>query len=106
MVRAYGLDEGCWGRAVALMVLLWLGSVVPQAPGNVGLFQVLSTLGLTLFGVPQAMARRFALILWGVVTLPLLIAGFVALVATGAKMAEIHREAKAEMRAPRRVGGS
>jgi hypothetical protein len=45
------------------------------------------------------MARRFALILWGVVTLPLLFVGFVFLVATGAKMAEIHREAKAEMRA-------
>ncbi len=99
LMQAYGLDEASWARAAALMVLLRLGSVVPQAPGNVGLFQVLSTLGLTLFGVPQAMARRFALILWGVVTLPLLIAGFVALVATGAKMAEIHREAKAEMRA-------
>ena len=58
------------------MVLLRLGSVVPQAPGNVGLFQVLSTLGLTLFGVPGAMARRFTLILWGVVTVPLLIVGF------------------------------
>jgi uncharacterized protein (TIRG00374 family) len=99
LMQAYGLEEASWARAGALMVLLRLGSVVPQAPGNVGLFQVLSTLGLTLFGVPQAMARRFALILWGVVTLPLLFVGFIFLVATGAKMAEIHREAKAEMRA-------
>ena len=50
-------------------------SVVPQAPGNVGLFQVLSTLGLTLFGVAGAMARRFTVILWAVVTVPLLMAG-------------------------------
>jgi uncharacterized protein (TIRG00374 family) len=105
LMQAYGLEEASWARAAALMVLLRLGSVVPQAPGNVGLFQVLSTLGLTLFGVPQAMARRFALILWGVVTLPLLIVGFVALVATGAKMAEIHREAKAEMRARQDASG-
>ena len=99
VMQAYGLDEGSWRGAAALMILLRLGSVAPQAPGNVGLFQVLSTLGLTLFGVQQAMARRFTLILWGMVTLPLMIVGFAALVATGATMGDIHREARAEMRA-------
>ena len=81
------------------MILLRLGSVAPQAPGNVGLFQVISTLGLTLFGVQQAEARRFTLLLWGVITLPLLFAGFIAMVVTGAKIGDIHREAKAEMMA-------
>ncbi len=99
VMQAYGFDGVTWSQAGALMVLLRLGSVVPQAPGNVGLFQVLSTLGLSLFGVPREMARRFTLILWGVVTLPLLIAGFAALIASGAKMGDIQREAKAEMRA-------
>jgi glycosyltransferase 2 family protein len=99
VMQAYGFDGVTWAQAGALMVLLRLGSVVPQAPGNVGLFQVLSTLGLTLFGVPRAMARRFTLILWVVVTLPLMIVGFVALVASGAKMGDIQREAQAEMRA-------
>jgi len=99
VMQAYGLDEASWKGAATLMILLRLGSVAPQAPGNVGLFQVLSTLGLTLFGVQQAMARRFTLILWGMVTLPLMIVGFVALVATGARMGEIHREARASMRA-------
>jgi uncharacterized protein (TIRG00374 family) len=99
IMQAYGFDGVTWAQAGAMMVLLRLGSVVPQAPGNVGLFQVLSTLGLTLFGVPRAMARRFTLILWAVVTLPLLIVGFIALVASGTKMGDIHREAQAEMRA-------
>jgi uncharacterized protein (TIRG00374 family) len=99
VMQAYGLEAASWSQAAALMILLRLGSVVPQAPGNVGLFQVLSTLGLSLFGVPGAMGRRFTLILWGVVTLPLLIVGFVALVASGSKMGEIIREAQAEMRA-------
>jgi len=101
VMQAYGFDGVSWAQAGALMVLLRLGSVVPQAPGNVGLFQVLSTLGLTLFGVPGAMARRFTLILWAVVTVPLLIAGFIALVASGAKMGDLHREAQAEMRSRR-----
>ncbi len=103
VMQAYGFDEVTWAQAGALMVLLRLGSVVPQAPGNVGLFQVLSTLGLTLFGVPGAMARRFTLILWAVVTVPLLVAGFVALVASGSKMGDLQRDAEAEMRASSRL---
>ena len=99
VMQAYGFGGVTWQQAGALMVLLRLGSVVPQAPGNVGLFQVLSTLGLTLFGVPGPMARRFTLILWGIVTLPLLIGGFIALIGSGSKMGDIQREAEAEIRA-------
>lgn len=99
VMQAYQLDEGSWRGAAALMVILRFGSAAPQAPGNLGLFQLLSTLGLTLFGVQAAMARRFTLILWGVVTLPLVIVGFIDVVATGAKIGEMHREAQAEMRA-------
>jgi hypothetical protein len=99
IMQAYGLESATWTQAAVLTVLLRLASVVPQAPGNVGLFQLISTLGLTLFGLPRGMAGRFTLILWGLITLPLLIVGFIALVASGAKMGEIHREARAEMRA-------
>jgi uncharacterized protein (TIRG00374 family) len=99
IMQAYGFDTVSWAQAGALMVLLRLGGVLPQAPGNIGLFQVVSTLVLTLFGAPAAMARRFAFILFAVVSVPLLIVGFIALVASGAKMGDIHREAQAEMRA-------
>jgi uncharacterized protein (TIRG00374 family) len=99
IMQAYGFESASWYQAAALTILLRLAAVVPQAPGNVGLFQVLSTLGLTLFGVPAAMARRFTLILWAVVTVPLLVTGLVALVASGAKMGDLQREAQAEMRA-------
>ena len=91
IMQAYGFDSVSWAQAGALMVLLRLGGVLPQAPGNIGLF--------TLFGAPVAMARRFAFILFVVVTVPLLVVGFVALIASGAKMGDIHREAQAEMRA-------
>jgi uncharacterized protein (TIRG00374 family) len=99
IMQAYGFDAVSWAQAGALMVLLRLGGVLPQAPGNIGLFQVVSTLVLTLFGAPVAMARRFAFILFAVVTIPLLVVGFIALIASGAKMGDIHREAQAEMRA-------
>lgn len=99
IMQAYGFDQVSWAQAAALMVLLRLGSVLPQAPGNIGLFQVVSTLVLTLFGVPIAMARRFAFILFAVITVPLLVVGFIALITSGAKMGDIQRQAQAEMRA-------
>jgi uncharacterized protein (TIRG00374 family) len=99
IMQAYGFEGASWAQAATLMVLLRLGSVLPQAPGNIGLFQVVSTLVLTLFGVPGDMARRFAFILFTVVTVPLLLVGFIALIASGAKMGDIQREAQAEMRA-------
>jgi glycosyltransferase 2 family protein len=99
IMQAYGFGGVSWAQAATLMVLIRLGGVLPQAPGNVGLFQVVSTLVLTLFGVPGDMARRFAFILFMVLTVPLLVVGFIALVASGAKMGDIQREAQAEIRA-------
>jgi len=99
IMQAYGFDGVTWAQAGALMVLLRLGSVLPQAPGNIGLFQVVSTLVLTLFGIPVAMSRRFAFILWAVLTVPLLVVGFIALIASGSRVGDIQRQAEAEMRA-------
>jgi hypothetical protein len=81
------------GQAAAMMVMLRLGAVVPQAPGNLGLFQLIAVQGLLIFGIPGAMSRRFSFILWAVVTLPLLIVGFIALAITGMRMGQIHHDA-------------
>lgn len=99
IMQAYGFENAAWAEAATLAVLIRLGGVLPQAPGNIGLFQVVSTLVLTLFGVPGDMARRFAFILFVVLTVPLLVAGFFALIASGAKWGDLQRQAQAEMRA-------
>ena len=92
--RAYGFDLSI-GVAFALMVILRLGSVVPQAPGNLGLFQLLTKEALErIFNVVPAEAARFSLVLWGTVTIPLLVAGFVALMVSGAKLFELKRAAE------------
>ena len=92
--RAYGFDLSI-GVAFALMVVLRLGSVVPQAPGNLGLFQLLTKQALErMFNVAPAEAARFSLVLWGTVTIPLLIAGFVALMSSGSKLFELKRAAE------------
>jgi uncharacterized membrane protein YbhN (UPF0104 family) len=97
--RGYGFDDLALVDAFALMVILRLGSVVPQAPGNLGLFQVLAAESLIkIFNVVPDQAHRFAQVLWGIVTLPLLIGGVVALSVTGARIGELRRAAHAETR--------
>lgn len=95
--RGYGFDDLALVDAFALMVILRLGSVVPQAPGNLGLFQFLAAESLIkIFNVVPDQAHRFSQVLWGIVTLPLLIGGVIALSVTGARIGELRRAAHAE----------
>jgi uncharacterized protein (TIRG00374 family) len=83
------------GCAFALMVILRLGSVVPQAPGNLGLFQLMTKEALQrIYHVAPDEAARFSLVLWGTVTIPLLIAGLGALMSSGSKLFELKRAAE------------
>ena len=94
--HGYGFDLGL-REAFVLMVVLRMGSVVPQAPGNLGLFQFLTKECLErVFYVVPAEAARFSLVLWGIVTIPLLIAGFVALSVTEANIGELRKAAEEE----------
>ncbi|MCC6588764.1 MAG: flippase-like domain-containing protein [Bryobacterales bacterium] len=92
LIIAYGLEVSPWAAPVVLVVLR-LGTVVPQAPGNVGSFQALTILGLKIFGMDRGDATGFATLLFLVVTMPLWMAGFVALIATRMRLGEIHRDA-------------
>ncbi|MDQ6758346.1 MAG: flippase-like domain-containing protein [Acidobacteriota bacterium] len=99
MIRSYHqLSAVPLGAAFAMTVLLRLGSVIPQGPGNVGTFNGITVIGLRLFAVPTATAKRFSILLWAAVTLPLLMAGFIAVAITGVKMGELHGDARAHMR--------
>lgn len=100
ILRAYGFEDNVFEMAGVLMVVLRLGTVVPNAPGNLGTFQFLAAQGLAMFVSDQAMTIRFSFILWGVVTLPLLLAGFTALFVTGFKLSELQRQAQAVVDAP------
>ena len=95
-LRAYGFDLSL-GVAFVLMVVLRLSTVVPQAPGNLGLFQVVVRETLAkVYNVVPAEAARFSLVLWGIMTLPLVIGGAISLAVTESKLSELHEAAKAE----------
>ncbi len=95
LMIGYGLNLSFWAAAVVLVVLR-LGTVIPQAPGNVGSFQVFTVLALGLFQVDRDTAVGFATLLFLVVTVPLWLGGFIALMATRMRLGDIHREAKME----------
>lgn len=95
LAQAYGIDITI-GQGFALMVILRLVSVVPQAPGNLGAFQAAAVLGLMLFGVERSLAARFSFVMWAIITLPLLIVGFIALAVTGLDLGEIRRKAESK----------
>lgn len=84
-----------WTASFVMMVLLRLSSIVPQAPGNLGSFQWVSARTLMMFGLASGHAKRFSLILWAVVTIPLIVVGFIALAVEGINMSHLHREASA-----------
>jgi uncharacterized protein (TIRG00374 family) len=95
VLQAYGLDRFTLWDAAVINVIVRLGTVLPGAPGNLGVYQGLIVLALTFLGIEEGMAKRFSVIVWGIVTLPLLIAGFIALSVTGFKLKELRETASA-----------
>ena len=94
--QAYGLDLGL-GAAFALTLILRLASIIPQAPASLGLFQILTKEFLVrAYDVDPTDAGSFSVILWGVIKVTPLIAGFVALAITGAKIGELKKAAAEE----------
>ena len=96
LMEGYGLDLSIWAAA-AVYIVLRLGTVIPNAPGNAGLYQFFCVLGLGLFNVPKATAVGFSLMMFGVLTLPLLIGGFIAVALTGLKLGDIRSRARSSV---------
>jgi uncharacterized membrane protein YbhN (UPF0104 family) len=95
-LRAFGPLSGLpISVAFVMMVFLRLGSAVPQAPSNIGLFNFAAARTLEMFAVSRGMAYGFSVLLWAALTLPLLAAGFLAVGVTEVKMSELQRHARA-----------
>jgi glycosyltransferase 2 family protein len=98
-MRAYGFADASWSDAVVLAICLRLSSAIPQAPGNVGTFNFIATeLLVKVSRYGSDVASRFSILLWLVVTLPLMVAGLVALMFTGTHIRDLHLSARSEKR--------
>ena len=94
-MRAYGLGLGMWAGAAVLLVVR-LGTAIPNAPANVGTFQFATVAGLSLFNVGKDLAAGFSLVVFVILTVPLWAIGSIALAGVPARRPE---------RAPLRVCG-
>lgn len=92
-MRAFGLDYSFW-VACGVLTIVRLATVLPTAPGNIGLFNIACVMAMKLFDLGDNDARTFSIILFGVQTLPLLAGGAIATALTGLNIGEIHDRAR------------
>jgi uncharacterized membrane protein YbhN (UPF0104 family) len=69
--------------AFVVMVVVRIGTMIPGAPANLGTHQFSTVLGLSLYGVPQPQAAGFSLVVFTVLTIPLLVLGLCACLSAG-----------------------
>jgi len=93
LMKAYGLDLSFW-VAGGVLAIVRFATVVPNAPGNVGLFQVACVLALGLFDVERNDAKTFSFVMFFALTLPLLIGGAIATALTGLNLGELRDRAQ------------
>ena len=102
LMKAYGLDLSFWAAA-GVITIVRFGTVVPNGPGNVGVFQWACILALRLFDVERNDATTFSLIMFFALTLPLLVGGAVATALTGTNLGELRDRAKRGVEAARQL---
>jgi len=81
-----------FGIGLAVFLIMRVGTAIPNAPANVGSYQFFTVLGLTLFGVDTAVATGFSLVVFALLSLPLLVLGFIAISYDGTSLMKIRRE--------------
>ncbi len=93
LMKAYLLDYSFW-VAAGVLTIVRLATVVPNAPGNIGLGNIACVMALHLFDLGDSDAKTFSIILFGALTLPLLLGGAVATALTGSNIGEIRDRAR------------
>jgi len=97
LLKAYKTDYSIW-VAAAVVAIIRFATVVPNAPGNLGVVNVACVTALRLFDFPVNNGKTFSLILFGAWTLPLLVGGAIATALTGVNIGELRDRARAGMR--------
>ena len=98
LMKAYALDYSLW-VAAGVVVLTRLATVIPSAPGNIGVANAAVVMALGLFDLREGDAKTFSVLYWAATTLPLLVGGAIATALTGVNIGELRDRARARARA-------
>jgi len=82
VMLAFGLHLSA-PAAAAVFVIVHVGTLLPAAPANVGTYQIVTVLGLTLFGVEKSAAAGFSLVVFVLLSVHTWLLGFWALRRSG-----------------------
>ncbi|HEV2489762.1 MAG TPA: lysylphosphatidylglycerol synthase transmembrane domain-containing protein [Candidatus Acidoferrales bacterium] len=82
MMKSYGMGLPFLAAVVVLLVIN-LGISLPNAPANVGSYQFFCVLGLSIFEVEKTTATGFSIFAFLMLTLPILLIGFIAVLRSG-----------------------
>ena len=96
LMKAYGLDLSFWVAGGVVTIIRFV-TVVPNAPGNLGLVNLACVTALRLFEVETTVAKTFSIILFAVLTGPLLVGGAIATALTGVNIGELRDRARKGM---------
>ena len=91
IMLAFGLKLRLLAGAAVLLIVR-LGTAIPNAPANVGSFQFFTVLALGLFGVEKTVAAAFSIVDFFILTAPLWVVGLFALSRTGMGLGDIRAE--------------
>ena len=91
VMEAYGLNLSVWAGS-AILLLLHLGTVIPNAPSNIGTYQFFCVVGLTFFGIDKTIATGFSVVVFIILTIPLWAIGLFAIGRSGMTVKEIRHE--------------
>ena len=102
MMRSYDLHSYLDGvvqpmsllGAVVVLLIINLGVSLPNAPANIGSYQLFCVLGLGVFDVDKTTATGFSIFAFLALTLPLVFLGFAALVRSGLSMGSMRAKVK------------
>jgi hypothetical protein len=73
---AYGINLPLI-TAAAILLFVFVGLIIPNAPSNVGSFQFLCVLGLLAFGVDKSSAGGFSMLFFILVNIPQVAIGWI-----------------------------
>ncbi len=93
LFQAYSFDFGLLSAGIVL-VIIHMGTMVPNAPGNIGSFQFFATVALAIVEAEPSAAANFSVILYLALNIPQIAVGALVLLFTGLNLGEVHLHAQ------------
>jgi len=91
VLKACGIELPVLAQ-IAVFLVVQLGIAIPNAPANVGTFQLFTVLGLTFFGIDKSSAAAFSVVAFAILTIPVLLLGVLSTLYAGLSLSAVKTE--------------